>query len=205
MTPFIEGMLAGYGIAIPVGAIAVLIINSSITCGFKTGFMAGAGAATADLLYAALAGIAGVALSNFISPLADAFGVIGGIVLIALAVNGFRHGLRGFDEPANAAVDCRAGRTYLKFVGLTLINPLTVVYFSALILGGEAARGLGSPSAILTFVLGAGMASFSWQSLLAGLGGLAGARLSERARLYAAIVGSLIVFVLGLRLLFTAL
>ena len=201
MTPLVEGLVAGYGIAIPVGAIAVLIINTSILCGFRTGLMAGAGAATADLLYAALAGVAGVALSDLISPLAGPFGIAGGLVLIALAVNGFRQGLHGFDEPSNVHVDCQAGRTYFKFVGLTLINPLTIVYFTALILGGEATYSLGSPSAVLAFVVGAAIASFSWQSLLAGLGGLARTRLSNKARVYAAIAGSLVVFVLGVRLL----
>lgn len=201
MSPFVEGLVAGYGIAIPVGAIAVLIINASLICGFRTGFMAGAGAATADLLYAALAGVAGMALSEFVAPLAGPFGVVGGLVLIALAVNGFRQGMRGFDEPSNIEVDCRMGRTYLKFVGLTLINPLTVVYFTALILGGEASQGLETSRAILAFVIGAGLASFSWQTLLAGLGGLARTRLSTRARIYAAFAGSLIVLVLGVRLL----
>ena len=55
MTAFFEGALAGYGIAIPVGAIAVLIIEISLRQGFRSGFMAGAGAATADLIYAAVA------------------------------------------------------------------------------------------------------------------------------------------------------
>lgn len=204
MTPFVEGLVAGYGIAIPVGAIAVLIINTSIICGLRTGFMAGAGAATADLLYAALAGIAGVALSELVSPLSRPLGIAGGLVLIALSVNGFRQGLRGFDEPSNVSVDCNAGRTYLKFVGLTLINPLTIVYFTALILGGDASQNFGSPTAVVFFVAGAAIASLSWQSLLAGLGGLARTRLSDRARIYAAFAGSLIVFVLGVRLLVNA-
>jgi hypothetical protein len=36
----IEGMLAGYGIAIPVGAVAILIMNASLQAGFRIGFMA---------------------------------------------------------------------------------------------------------------------------------------------------------------------
>jgi len=55
MTPFWEGVLAGYGIAIPVGAIAVLIVDMGLRRGFGFGLMAGAGAATADFLYAGLA------------------------------------------------------------------------------------------------------------------------------------------------------
>jgi threonine/homoserine/homoserine lactone efflux protein len=55
MQAFVLGMIAGYGIAIPVGAIAVLIVQVGIRCGFRCAASAGAGAATADLLYALLA------------------------------------------------------------------------------------------------------------------------------------------------------
>ena len=55
---FTAGAIAGYGIAIPVGAISILIVNTSLRCGFGVGFMAGAGAATVDLLYASLAMLA---------------------------------------------------------------------------------------------------------------------------------------------------
>jgi arginine exporter protein ArgO len=39
---FIRGLLAGYGIAIPVGAIAVLIMDTGMRRGFRHGFAAGA-------------------------------------------------------------------------------------------------------------------------------------------------------------------
>lgn len=199
--PFVEGLLAGYGIAIPVGAIAVLIIDTSIRCGFRTGFMAGAGAATADLVYAALAGLAGVALSSLFAPLSDVLGIIGGLVLILLAVAGLRRGWRRDETEDMGEGDCRPGSTYLKFVGLTMINPLTVVYFSALILGRESTAGVWSTGDVVAFVAAAGLASFSWQTLLAGLGGLAGARLPQRIRAYTSILGNLIVLSLGLRML----
>lgn len=205
MTPFIEGMLAGYGIAIPVGAIAVLIIDTAIRCGFKTGFMAGAGAATADLVYASLAGIAGVALSAVLSPLEGVLGVIGGAVLVLLSLVGLRRVWQPSDGKDVTAGNCHPGRTYVQFVGLTLINPLTVIYFSALIIGREAPAGTWSLGTTAAFVAGAGLASFSWQTLLATLGGLAGARLSSRVRAISSVFGNLIVLALGLRMLFVSL
>ncbi|MGD8604495.1 MAG: LysE family transporter [Anaerolineales bacterium] len=203
--PFFEGLLAGYGIAIPVGAIAVLIIDTAIRCGFCTGFMAGAGAATADLVYAGLAGVAGVALSAALAPLADVLGWVGGLVLMLLAAAGLRRAWRQEEREMVVEDDCQPARTYVKFVGLTLINPLTVVYFSALILGQESTSGLWSSSQVAVFVAAAGLASFSWQSLLAALGGVAGARLSPRIRTYTSIAGNLIVLGLGLRMLLAAL
>jgi threonine/homoserine/homoserine lactone efflux protein len=200
---FLEGMMAGYGIAIPVGAVAILIVNTALARGFAAGFVAGAGAATADLLYAALAAFAGVALSTVLAPLATATRLIGGAALVALGIWGLRKAA-GRSPAQGAPADAhRPLRTYLNFVGITLLNPLTIVYFTAFILGRGTATG-GTAAAGTAFVFGAGLASLSWQTLLAGLGGLAGRRITPRFRTLAVIAGNLLVCTLGLRLLILA-
>ena len=140
MTPLLEGILAGYGIAIPVGAIVVLIVSAGMRCGFRTGFMAGAGAATADLLYALLASVAGVAISRALAPVAFELRVLGGVLLIFLAIFGLWQGRREQSTQEGASRPCRQVPAYFQFLGLTIINPLTVIYFTALVLGrGPAA------------------------------------------------------------------
>ncbi|NOR90270.1 MAG: LysE family transporter, partial [Anaerolineales bacterium] len=137
MAAFIEGVLAGYGIAIPVGAIAVLILDVSLRRGFWVGFMAGAGAAFADFLYAALAVVAGGALIFIISPYTVQVKVISGGVLLAVGLYGLTRSLRSSETPeVDGAGSNGSGKVFVQFLGLTLINPLTIVYFSALILGG---------------------------------------------------------------------
>jgi len=76
LNPFVQGLLAGYGIAIPVGAIAILIVDAAIRRGFRAGFAAGAGAATADIVYASLAAVAGQALAALLAPLAAQIRVV---------------------------------------------------------------------------------------------------------------------------------
>jgi threonine/homoserine/homoserine lactone efflux protein len=204
MSPFVEGILAGYGVAVPVGAVAILIVNTSIRCGFKIGFMAGAGAATADLLYAILASAAGVALTAFLEPVASPLRMLGGLVLIGLASWGLWKGLKRRNEPEKTAEARAPLMMYAQFVGITIINPLTVVYFTAFILGRGPSAYQYSLMANLLFVLGVVLASLSWQTLLAALGGVAGSRLSRRFRLLATILGNLLVFALGARILVTA-
>lgn len=201
---FLEGLAAGYGIAIPVGAVAILIVNTALGCGFPAGFMAGAGAATADLLYALLASLAGVALSTFLAPLAVPTRLIGGSALIALALWGMWNSTRApasEDRPVDAR---RPLQTYLQFVGITLLNPLTIVYFTAFILGRGTPPSSASASSAL-FILGVGLASLSWQTLLAGVGGLARRRVTPRLRTLGVLFGNLLVCGLGLRLLILAL
>ncbi|MCK5053284.1 MAG: LysE family transporter [Anaerolineales bacterium] len=201
MSAFLEGVLAGYGIAIPVGAIAVLILDVSLRHGFRAGFMAGAGAAFADFLYAALAVIAGGALVQIISPYAVQVKVISGVVLLAVGLYGLMRSIRPSEAPeAGSASSNGSGKVFAQFLGLTFINPLTIVYFSALILGGGA-KSLASVLERVAFVIGAGLASISWQTLLAGLGALGHERLSPRFQIAVSILGFLVVIGFGLRIL----
>lgn len=190
--------------AVPFGAIAILIVETAIRRGRVHGWAAGAGAATADLLYAALAAFAGVALSTALAPLAAATRLIGGAALVALGVWGMWRSLRPPPVPDALVDTAPLLRTYLNFVGITLLNPMTIVYFTAFILGRGTATS-STPAAGAAFVFGAGLASVSWQTLLAGLGGLARRRVTPRFRALAVLAGNMLVCALGLRLLILAL
>ncbi len=200
---FFHGVLAGYGIAIPVGAIAVLILERGLRYGFWSGFAAGAGVASADFIFAGLATLAGQALAAALSPFAGGLRLLSAGVLIGLGAWGLRRALLGWRQAHTLQAPeggLSAWRTYRQFVGLTLLNPLTVAYFAALILGGSVEAG--SWAARLAFVLGAVLASLSWQSLLAGVGALGNRHLSPRLQLGASLAGNLIVVALGARMLF---
>ena len=133
----LAGIVAGYAIAIPVGAIAVLIIHTGLTRGLRPGLAAGAGAASADGIYAAAAAVGGLALAGLIQPLIVPLRIAAGVVLVGLGLRGL-WALRG---PRDALVatgserERSAGRTYLSLLGLTLLNPMTVIYFVALTVG----------------------------------------------------------------------
>ena len=204
MTAFLEGLGAGYGIAIPVGAVAVLIVSRGLQHGFRAGLMAGAGAATADLFYAILSSLAGAALAVALQPIAAPLRILSGLALIALAVSTLWRRRQRVDIPAPVTARRPPLRTYAQFLGLTLINPLTVVYFTAFILGRDPGL-VYTPLQNLWFVLGVGLASLSWQTGLAMVGGLAHSRLSPRFHLTAVWLGNLLVIGLGLRILLATL
>lgn len=193
---FIAGVIAGYGIAIPVGAIGVLIIDAGIRHGFRTAAAAGAGAAGADITYAATAAIFGSALASVLAPIAVPLRVGSVALLVAIAVRGLLALRRdAHAEPTVVAGPPGALRTFTLFLGLTLLNPMTVVYFAALILG-LSSTGTG-PLEKLAFVAGAGLASLSWQMLVAFAGSRLHHRLSTRARLVTGLVGNVVVLILA--------
>ncbi|MDE2070971.1 MAG: LysE family transporter, partial [Gammaproteobacteria bacterium] len=176
MNAFWTGVLAGYGIAIPVGAIAILILETGLHEGFSRGFFAGAGAASADFLYAIVAVAAGSAAAVAIAAFAPPLKIASGLVLLALGGYGLWKAFKPGTTASTPAGVRNHGSTYVQFLGLTLLNPMTVVYFAALILGGSAGTRAGAASALL-FVLGAGLASLSWQTLLAASASLLKKRL----------------------------
>ena len=204
MPAFIAGVIAGYGIAIPVGAIAILIVETGLRRGFRAGFAAGAGAATADLVYALLAVLVGQSLAQSLNPYAGGLRLVSAGVLIGLGSWGAWKALHARREgPVPEQVtqaDRSVLRMYLQFSGLTLLNPLTVAYFAALILGGSSVLDTWSDRAV--FVAGAALASLSWQSLLAGIGAVAHSHLSSRVQAWLSVSGNLIVIALGVRMLF---
>jgi threonine/homoserine/homoserine lactone efflux protein len=202
LSPILQGILAGYGIAIPVGAIAILIVETGLRRGFRSGFSAGAGAASADILYALLAAVAGQTLAAALAPYAIFLRWLSAAVLICLGGWGLwklaKIEIVNTDRQTDT-VKASPAAVYIRFLGLTLLNPLTIAYFGALILGNGNSFDYWGDRAI--FVIGAGLASLSWQSLLAGLGALAHRHLSPRFQFIASLLGNLVVIGLGLRML----
>ena len=190
---FVAGAIAGYGIAIPVGPVAVLIIELGVRRGFRLAAPAGLGAATADGLYALLAVLAGAAIAQLLEPITPALQVGAVVVLAVIALRGFwaalYHARMGI--PDNAELPAQPGRTYLRFLAITLLNPTTILYFAALILGSPE---LGSgPAERTAFIVGAALASTSWQLFLALLGSLFHQRLPWQVQLGISILGNAVV------------
>ncbi|HEY8339762.1 MAG TPA: LysE family transporter [Egibacteraceae bacterium] len=191
------GVAAGLAVAVPLGPVGLLVIDRAARHGLATGVAAGAGVAAADCCYALLAAVAGFELAARVAPAADAVRVVSAVALAALAVTGV---VRTVRQPApTPATPGRAARASAALFGLTLLNPLTVSTFAALVLG-LGAGGLTGPGTKAAFVTGVTAASFLWQSLLAVAGAVAGSRLSPRARVVTGLVGNLLVLGLALRL-----
>jgi arginine exporter protein ArgO len=190
----LAGALAGYAIAIPVGAIAVLIVELGIRRGFAVGAAAGAGAASADGIYATVAMIAGGAVAGVVEPIEGPLRIVAAGALIAVALRGFLRLLSGArGAPGSSDLPRNLVATYLRFLAITLLNPMTVVYFAALSLGLPAVSGSGEAAGRAAFVVGAFGASLSWQLLLAGLGALAHRRLPARFQLGISLLGNVLI------------
>lgn len=201
----VAGLLAGYGIAIPVGAVATYLVSLTARTSLRTGACAALGVATADGLYALLAALGGTALAAALQPVLAPLRWVSALVLLALAVRGAVTTLRQYRAGRLATRTQRGpvspARAYAALLGITLLNPTTVVYFAALVLGSRATDAV-SPLEQGVFVLAAFLASASWQLLLAGGGALLGRALTgRRGRLVTGLLSSAVIAVLAVLML----
>ena len=204
----VAGALAGYGIAVPVGAIGAYLVALTARTTFRIGACAALGVATADGAYALVATVGGSTLGRVLQPVVTPLRWVSAFLLVGLAVRGihaairqFRSGSAGLGREACEGVPTKACRAYLALWGVTMLNPMTVVYFAALILGGRAAAAPSVADRVL-FVAAAFAASASWQLLLAGSGAALGRVLTGvRGRLATGLASSILIAALAIRML----
>ncbi|MDO0909626.1 LysE family transporter [Streptomyces sp. DT2A-34] len=202
----VAGLIAGYGIAVPVGAVATYLVSLTARTSLRTGVCAALGVATADGLYALVATLGGSALAAALRPVLVPLRWASALLLAILAVRGAVIAVRQHRDRrlASAGRSTPAppspARAYLALLGITLLNPTTVIYFAALVLGTRAVAAV-RPLEQGVFVLAAFGASASWQLLLAGGGALLGRVLTgRRGRLVTALVSSGVILALAVRM-----
>ena len=198
----LAGRLAGYSVAVPVGPIGAYLVALTARTSVRVGAAAALGVATVDGVYALAAMLGGRALAQWVSPALGVLRWVSVAVLAAVAARAIFSALR----PAARASGTRPvrvlspARAYATLAGLTLVNPATLIYFVALVVGLQADTDLGALGEAL-FVAAAFAASASWQLLLTCGGALLGRTLTgDRGQRLTALASGVLIAALALRL-----
>jgi threonine/homoserine/homoserine lactone efflux protein len=161
----LRGILIGISIAAPVGPIGVLCIRRTLSNGKLTGFLSGMGAATADMVYGAIAAFGLTVITNLLVENKFWLQIIGGCFLLYLGIKTF------LEKPADHAAQANQSgyfSAYLSTFFLTITNPMTILSFVAIFAGTMQAGTTGSPLVLVAGVF-AGSA-FWWLTLSFGVG-----------------------------------
>jgi arginine exporter protein ArgO len=199
----VAGLLAGYGIAMPVGPVGTYLVALTARSSWRVGACAALGIASADGIYALVAAVAGSELAPLLEPIVVPLRWVSVVVLLALAVSGAVKAVRRYRAHRLTGITqempVKALNAYVGMLGMTLLSPMTVIYFAALVLGSGSANS--SPVERIVFVIAAFAASASWQLLLAGGGALLGRALTGHVgRLLTALSSCVVIVVLAIRL-----
>jgi len=191
---FFKGLLIGASVSAPVGPIGLLCINRSLTEGRIRGFVSGLGAATADMLFCIIAGFGFTFVSRFMDEQALLIRLVGAFCLIFI---GFRIFLAKPEEKSCAVSGGDLAHIYVSTLVLTLINPITVLFFVALFSSlGLSLTQQAYPSLVL-LTAGVFAGAILWWFLLTGAVSLLHRRLSQETMRWVNRVSGAIIMVLG--------
>lgn len=162
---FIQGIIIGLTLAVPVGPIALICIQRTVTDGRFHGIFSGIGVATADSFYAAVTVLGLTIISSVIVTNQFLFRFLAGIVLIFV-------GMRVFMSLPSCVSTKTVHETYFKdylsMVGIAIANPLTLVFFLIVLPGFGIVINSTAFLSAAEFIAGVFFGSTAWWILLCG-------------------------------------
>lgn len=190
-SPFLQGIIIGLTLAVPVGPISLLCIRRAVADGRLHGIVSGLGVATADSFYAAVAVLGLTVVSGFILAQQVFFRIVAGVVLIGVGAKVFCSVPK---EPVENGAHEPYVRNYLSMLAITLANPLTILFLIVVLPGFGIVIGGTSLFASAEFILGIFSGSVLWWVILCGAVASVRTRLTAKnLRLINRISGTLIV------------
>lgn len=166
MTALLVGFGAGFMVSMQLGPLSLFLIRSTLRGTLAVGLAIGAGIAVIDALYAA-AGAAGAAPVLSIESVRMMLGFVGALVLVALGArtiwSAFRVRLGGETDSEIAT----PRRAFMTSLAATASNPLTIASWAAVFAAASTAGIVDTTPHAVQFVLGVGLGSMAWVTLLA--------------------------------------
>jgi threonine/homoserine/homoserine lactone efflux protein len=199
----IAGALAGLGLAIPLGPMAILLISTTIKHGRQTGSFGALAMASVDFTYAALVFAFGsvviAALSDWVFPLR----ILGSIVLVYVAARILIEARKSpkIDAPDLANSPASKFKTFAKFFGLTVLNPATAFYFVGITPSVAALAEGTTMASVLLFAGGVFAGSVIWQFFLVFAATITKSFTDHKVQKRIQFAGGLLILVLAIGLL----
>ncbi|MFF3858189.1 LysE family transporter [Streptomyces sp. NPDC002209] len=101
LSPALSGAVAGLGVAMPMGAMSVLLLQEAMRSR-RTAMAAAAGIAVVDLAYAALATALGPWVASHVTPVEAWIRLASAAILLAIAAHGLRNSAASTPPPLGA-------------------------------------------------------------------------------------------------------
>ena len=128
---FLRGLLIGVTASLPLGPVAILCIQRTLSKDLRSGFVSGLGAASADMIYAAMAFFSLSFAQALFTEHATIVKLVGGVCIATIGIHIFL---------TNPEVQIRRNRSgkgslwqdFLSVFGVTLANPTYILIYVTL-------------------------------------------------------------------------
>lgn len=185
---FVKGLIIGFLIAAPVGPIAILCIRRTLIQGRFHGLVSGLGAAAADTVYGFIAAFSLTFISDFLVAHQFIFRSVGAAFLCLLGLKTF---LSRLGQRPSAVTPGSFARDFTSTFGLTLMNPITLLAFTAVFAGVGLTHSTHTLEGLLVAGVFAGAAA--WWLLLTTIAGLFRKKISLTNLLWLSRISGLII------------
>jgi threonine/homoserine/homoserine lactone efflux protein len=174
---FLQGLLIGFSISVPVGPVGVIVIRRTLAEGFASGLMSGVGCATGMAIFGSVIGFGLTSISDLVLRVQRPLAIGGGLFLIYLGYTIIR--------AAPPAADTTPQRNsllsaYASTFALTIFNPAVILYFLAIFASSDLVDQQRNYATALVLVLGVFLGTLAWWLGLSGAVSLLRARLNDR-------------------------
>ena len=201
---FAIGFMAGLALAIPVGPMAIMLINTTISRGLRHGVVGALGMATVDATYALAVFVIGGLIASALTSLKLAFGLIGAAILLVLGIQTAFKNLQLLrsqsDLQGKTADTGSVFKTFGTFVGATVVNAPTALYFLAIAPNVANMGYTISALNVTIFVVSVFFGSLIWQEALVFTGLAIRGITTNRFRAWIGLVGGVLIIALAINI-----
>lgn len=164
----LKGLITGFLVTIPVGPMAVLIIQRTANRDFKSGFSTAFGVASTDSMYAAIAGLSVSFIITFLRTYQTYIQIVGAVVLLCLGLFIF------FSKPMKSIKDYKKkGSSIFQFFITGMLfaasNPLVILSYIAIFAGTGIVFNHSVPIEFISLLSGFFLGSLGWWTVLVTL------------------------------------
>lgn len=197
----IKGFVVGMCASMPVGPIAILVVQKTMSKGRQAGFVSGLGASIVDTIYAIVALFALAFAQNAIERHENIILLVGGAILTLIGIsmalsNPFRKKRKGDDGKSEVS-----SKDFLQAIAMGISNPMAIFVMFALFAFFGVAEDTPRDWNVAPIILSVSSGSVTYWFLLSWLLSRFRDKFSLRTLLWISRVMGAIVIIIGLGLI----
>ncbi len=199
---FFHGLLIGILASMPVGALAVLSVQRTMSTGLIAGFVIGLGAAVADIIHGSVAAFGVSIISDFLIKYDIIFGLIGSFFLLVIGYRIFvTDAIKEFKKNSKFSKRKLLNDFFSSLV-IAISNPVNIIGFGGFFASFGVANQATTTLQIILLLFGVFIGAILWWFSLSFIVNIFRSKIKMRNIFWINKIMGAFVFLLGIALIF---
>ncbi len=198
---FLNGLLIGILASTPIGVLAVLVIQRTMSIGLLAGFIVGLGVAVADIISASIAAFGVTIISDFLIKYSLIFGIIGSILLLVIGYRIYKSDVEKKFKQKNKFSKLKLLNDFLTSFVIAITNPVNIIGFGGFFASFGVANQATTTFQILILLSGVFIGAVSWWFSLSFITNIFRNKIKMKHIFWINKIMGVFVFILGIALI----